>query len=411
MSVTTISRTSSYGPWRSSSGIRSRSAGVIHVAARPPDDVAELLARPPDGRRVDDRQELLEVLGEEPVEQRRVAILERGQPDVALERVVLAAEVLELELDLLLDGQDAVGQQPAQAGTRRARSWLKARSLVSSRLPRRAGPASAIDAGRPAAMSSNGAGSGRIQARIAGRTGSAPRPRDAAQPPVTTSVPTIPYASWPGRWQMYRYVPGVSNVTVVVAARAGRDRHLGRARRRGPAPCRCGGARGRRRVADDPFVVDRVVVAEHDRDRHAGRHGQPVRLVVRVVDADLGGHRALRPAARAQAAAIPASPSERTRPPTRARRPGRRTVVIGAIPLRPSTAAGAGADEQDDPADAADQSARCPTIEPDDVERPVRRRPTAPGRSSPAMTRDGAPAPGCVDREVEGELRRAPRRW
>jgi hypothetical protein len=32
---------------------------------------------------------------------------------------------------------------------------------------------------------------------------------------VTTSVPTIPYASWPGRWQMYRYVPGVSNVTVV----------------------------------------------------------------------------------------------------------------------------------------------------------------------------------------------------
>ena len=70
-------------------------------AARPPDDVAELLARPPDRRRVDDRQELLEVLGEEPVEQRRVAILERGQPDVLLERVVLAAEVLELELDLL----------------------------------------------------------------------------------------------------------------------------------------------------------------------------------------------------------------------------------------------------------------------------------------------------------------------
>jgi hypothetical protein len=31
LSVTTISRTSSYGPWRSTSGIRSRSAGVIHV--------------------------------------------------------------------------------------------------------------------------------------------------------------------------------------------------------------------------------------------------------------------------------------------------------------------------------------------------------------------------------------------
>ena len=83
-------------------------------AAGPPDDVAELLAGAPDRRRVDDRQELLEVLREQPVEQRRVAVLERRHPDVALERVVLAAQVLELELDLLLDGQDAVGQQAAQ---------------------------------------------------------------------------------------------------------------------------------------------------------------------------------------------------------------------------------------------------------------------------------------------------------
>ena len=83
-------------------------------APGPPDDVAELLARPADGRRVDDRQELLEVLREQPVEQRRVAVLERRHPDVALERVVLVVEVLELELDLLVDGQDAVGQQAAQ---------------------------------------------------------------------------------------------------------------------------------------------------------------------------------------------------------------------------------------------------------------------------------------------------------
>ena len=56
-------------------------------AAGPADDVAELLAGPPDGRRVDDRQELLGVLGEEPVEERRVAVLERRQADVLLERV------------------------------------------------------------------------------------------------------------------------------------------------------------------------------------------------------------------------------------------------------------------------------------------------------------------------------------
>ena len=83
-------------------------------AAGPPDDVAELLARAPDRRRVDDRQELVEVFGEEPVEQRRVAVLEGRQPDVLLERIVLDPEVLELEVDLLLDRQDAVRQEPAQ---------------------------------------------------------------------------------------------------------------------------------------------------------------------------------------------------------------------------------------------------------------------------------------------------------
>ena len=84
-------------------------------AAGPPDDVAELLAGTPDRRRVDDRHELLEVVGQEAVEQRRVAVLERGQADVLLEGVALDPEVLELEGALLLDGQDPVGQQAAQA--------------------------------------------------------------------------------------------------------------------------------------------------------------------------------------------------------------------------------------------------------------------------------------------------------
>jgi hypothetical protein len=70
--------------------------------------VAEFLDGTADGRRVDDRQELLEVLGEEPVEQGGVTVLERRHPDVALEGVVLVMEVLELELDLLVDRQDAV---------------------------------------------------------------------------------------------------------------------------------------------------------------------------------------------------------------------------------------------------------------------------------------------------------------
>ena len=51
---------------------------------------------------------------QQPVEQGRVAVLEGRHPDVALERVVLVVEVLELEFDLLVDGQDPVGQQAAQ---------------------------------------------------------------------------------------------------------------------------------------------------------------------------------------------------------------------------------------------------------------------------------------------------------
>ncbi len=83
-------------------------------APGPPDDVAEFLARSPHSRRVDDRQELLEVFGKEPVEQGRVAVLEGGQPDVLLERVILAPQVFQLELRLLADGEDPIREQPAE---------------------------------------------------------------------------------------------------------------------------------------------------------------------------------------------------------------------------------------------------------------------------------------------------------
>ncbi len=68
----------------------------------------------PDGRRVHDREQLLQVLGEHPVEERGVAVLQRRQADVLLEGVVLAPQALELERDLLLDGHHAVGQQAAK---------------------------------------------------------------------------------------------------------------------------------------------------------------------------------------------------------------------------------------------------------------------------------------------------------
>ena len=94
--------------------MRSTSAGVIHVPRVRRMMWLNSWHRPPDRRRVDDRQELLEVVGEQPVEERRVAVLERGEADVLLERVGLDPQVLELELDLLLDRQDAGREEAAQ---------------------------------------------------------------------------------------------------------------------------------------------------------------------------------------------------------------------------------------------------------------------------------------------------------
>ena len=67
----------------------------------------------------------------------------------------------------------------------------------------------------------------------------------------------MPYASWPGRWQMKVTSPGSSKVRVVSSGRRRRDRDLGRdvaVRRLGPVPVPL----VERRVADEPLVVDRV---------------------------------------------------------------------------------------------------------------------------------------------------------
>ena len=77
--------------------------------------MAELLAGKTDGRCVDDRQEFLQVLDEEPVEQRLVAVLEGGQSDVPLEVIGLAPDVLQLEGKLFVDRRHTRWQQTVQA--------------------------------------------------------------------------------------------------------------------------------------------------------------------------------------------------------------------------------------------------------------------------------------------------------
>ena len=227
--------------------------------ARPPDDVAELLAGAPDSRRVDDRQELVKVLGQEPIEDRRVAILECCQADVSLERVILAAQVLELELTCSSIVRIRSGSRPRRWNASRSSS-VKARSLVSSRLPSSAGSGQP-DRGRTAGGDGvEGLGQRSQPAEDTGRSATGDDKR------ADHAVRLVARAG--GRCTGRS--PASSNRTVVARRRPGRDGDLGRARavdRLGAGPV----ALVDRGIADDPLVVDRVVVAEHDRDgRPAG---------------------------------------------------------------------------------------------------------------------------------------------
>ena len=84
-------------------------------AARTALNVAERATRFAYRRGVDDRGEFLDVVDEQPVEERLVAIVQRNESDVLLQIISLAADMLELKLHLLLDGGHAPGQQPAKA--------------------------------------------------------------------------------------------------------------------------------------------------------------------------------------------------------------------------------------------------------------------------------------------------------
>ena len=83
-------------------------------SARPPENVRELLAGLADHRRVDDRQHLLDVVVQQAEEQRLVAVLERGEVDVLLDRRRLRQEVLIHAIELLLDGRDGRRDQAVE---------------------------------------------------------------------------------------------------------------------------------------------------------------------------------------------------------------------------------------------------------------------------------------------------------
>ncbi len=90
-------------------------------AARLAEQPAERAAAGADRRRIDDRQQLLDVALEQRVEQRFVGVLQVAQKGVALEVGGKFAERLQPAADLLVDIGDRRRQQPVQAEGCRAR--------------------------------------------------------------------------------------------------------------------------------------------------------------------------------------------------------------------------------------------------------------------------------------------------
>ena len=83
-------------------------------AARAPPDLAPALARLTNCRRVHNREELLHVLCEQSVEERLIPILQRSKTDVALKWILLPANLLQLDSDLLFKRKDGCREESVE---------------------------------------------------------------------------------------------------------------------------------------------------------------------------------------------------------------------------------------------------------------------------------------------------------
>ena len=78
-------------------------------------DLTPAFARLTNGWCVDHGKELLHVFCQEPIEECLVAILQRGESDVALKRILLPTNLLQLYGDLLFKCEHRGGEEPIQA--------------------------------------------------------------------------------------------------------------------------------------------------------------------------------------------------------------------------------------------------------------------------------------------------------
>ena len=102
-------------------------------AARLAPDLAEPLASFADGRRIDERQKLLDMFHEHRIEQRLVRIFEIAQKGVFLEIAGDGAQRFYAAVELLVEGADMGRQQPVQA-QRVAFGLGEGRALVEHRV-------------------------------------------------------------------------------------------------------------------------------------------------------------------------------------------------------------------------------------------------------------------------------------
>ena len=121
--------------------------GADEQAARPLEDVAEPLAGEPDRRGINERLNLVDIVGNDTEEQRLVAVMQRVEGDIFLKVVGLLAQISQHALGLRLNRKH-MGRQKSAQTERIALLVGEARAFVEKRIAQQRHPVRLIGLGR-----------------------------------------------------------------------------------------------------------------------------------------------------------------------------------------------------------------------------------------------------------------------